>query len=328
MNTQGQNLQNLTTPLKSSLDRLSLTTPLPVPEVVSLHRISNPVPAIGELSFNRDFACWNKIDRVKREVLVHVISRFSRGMELAKAAIPTLERAASKAGRKNGEIYRSIENDMDYLGRECRRYLCQVANTWTLDPKAVNSPNFERIFNYRLSNQIDNLQRLIALDDNQQVAKERIQAETKLRLTLHIIAEGLGGITGVWGLNAALRELKGNSKDTGVDLRDLADLMGVITLVLRRNIAFGLSEWRELATKSWWSTMRPAIGEFREVKPILDAMREETFSRWEEFPFQSIDKALLAAAGRKRVLSWIGDNLLTAGVLRWERKVASLEEIL
>jgi hypothetical protein len=315
-------------PLITDLDRLSLPSPLSVPEVVVKHREENPVLDLGALSFSRDASQWNRIDLSQREALVHVISRFARGMEVAKDAIPMLSLAARRAGRKNAAIYSNIQNDMDCIGRECRRYLREVALTWELDSQAVKSSNFVAIFDTKLRSHIEKLKSLLEADDNPQLAKSRIMAESKLRVDLHLIAEGLGGITGVWGLNAAIRELRGNSNNEGVELPDLAALIGSITLVLRRNIAFGLSEWRELAKGSWWATMRSAVAEFREVKPSLNGMRKETFTRWEKFPFESINEDILAEVGRRRVFNWVGNYLLLAGVFRGEIKVANLEDIL
>ncbi len=308
------NNDQLTAPLLN-LRELSFTGPS-VPEACIMHREHHGAPKINPELFLGDLAVWPNLTSVspgQAAVLVHVLTRFKHGLTAAKPALHHLIESTQLAGRCNWGVYLSAAGDTQFMIDTCENYLRDVANT-PVDQGAI-TPNFNRLFNDVFPARISMLEQALKADDR----TAQIIAEAKLRTVYHIIGEGLGAITGIWGLNAACREIK----DThGIELNGLAALTGQITLIMRRNIAFGLSEMVALARESYWNTVPTALKELGSIRPILDGMRSETFNRnydsLEMFPFHTIREDRISKLGARRVLSWLFKFGVRQNVRRFE----------
>jgi hypothetical protein len=133
-------------------------------------------------------------------------------------------------------------------------------------------------------------------------------------------------------MNAALFQLSNPEDESGqrkpAKLKGLIQLVGEITKIQRRNIAFGLFELGELAREAYFPTVLSVIRQLRETKPILDKMREETFGRWgDEFPFD-INQRQLAALGQKRVIGWLARDVIGQPYWMSRTRLRSLSDII
>lgn len=243
-------------------------------------------------------------------------------MEVALQALPVLQEMGQLAGRSYPEHYNAIKADTEFIADRCKQYRLDVAKLED-DPGALTD-GYLQIFENVFPSRIDALRMSKSSD-----RREQIRAEAKLRTVYHVIGEGLGAITGVWGLNAALRQLQNtNNQSDAIYLPGLTKLIGEITLIQRRHICFGLHEMGELARESYFPAVLAMFREFRQVQPLLDKMRDESFHRWgEQFPF-AIRKDELASLGRKRVISWICNYVLLRPAWRDTQRLQSLAEVL
>jgi hypothetical protein len=243
-------------------------------------------------------------------------------MRLAHDILPLLEKASKQGGGQYAEHYAAIQEDTKYIVDICLRYRNEVAGV-DEDPKAFTE-GYNKIFREVLPNKVSALKE--SLSGNR---REQIRAEAKLRTVYHIIGEGLGAITGIWGMNAAMRELQtpSSSQSQGIELPGLMKLVADMTIIERRHIAFGLNELGRLSQEAYFPTVLSVLKEFKTDKPILEQMRNETFNRWGvEFPF-AIDREQLAGLGKQRVLGWIGKHILTRPGVVPRKRLSSLEDI-
>jgi hypothetical protein len=304
------------------LNELFLTRPTPVPEIFLAHRQKHGAPHRDPTTWAHDKNVWRHMGADQRGVFVHVLTRFAYGMQVALQALPILQEMGRIAGRSHAEQYASIRADTEFIAETCMKYRLDVAGVEE-DREALTA-GYRHIFDDVFPSRINALEKSTLSD-----RREQIQCEARLRTVYHVIGEGLGAITGVWGLNAALRELqRTNAQAGGINLPGLTKLIGDITLIQRRHIAFGLNEMGELARESYFTAVLAMVREFRQVQPQLDKMRDETFHRWgETFPF-AIDKDVLASLGRKRVIGWICNYVLSRPAWRSPQRLQSLAEVL
>ncbi len=296
--------------IRPGLVELVLPQATSIPQLVLEHRSHHGAPMVNTIDFTDDKPVWRLLSPNRQEVFVHVLTRFAYGMKSALSVVGVLRRASEKHGGDFVSNYDQVHADTRYVFSECERYRLEVAAS-RADPKAL-TPNFVRIFDDTFPNLTLNLYRAFNKSRAEQIA-----AEVQLRTVYHIIGEGLGAITGIWGLQKALAELKEESGD--LSLPGLSKLVDSFTLVLRRHIAFGMSEMGELAAENYWLTVKTLLRQFRILKPVLERMRGETFERWPEFPF-AIDQKELADRGRRRVLSWVRQFvILRPGFVRRKR---------
>jgi hypothetical protein len=256
---------------------------------------------------------------------IHVLTRFVFGMEVAQKALPELEKCSPVKSSEFCGHYSALAADTKFIVEACRQYRKDVGGVDD-DPAAL-TPSYCRIFKEIFPELID---RLTASKNSSR--REQIRAESRLRTVYHIIGEGLGAITGIWGMNAALFQLSNPEDESGqresAKLKGLIQLVGEITKIQRRNIAFGLFELGELAREAYFPTVLSVIRQLRETKPILDKMREETFGRWgDEFPFD-INQRQLAALGQKRVIGWLAREVIGQPYWMSRTRLRSLSDLI
>lgn len=289
------------------LHELNLPARLSVPEIFLRHREHHGVPVLGDSPsrWGNDVTGWQRMPSRQRQVFVHVLTRFAFGIDAGLAALPLFEAAAKAAGRDHSLHYAAIRADSIYMRDACVAYRSKVG---CVDgDRGALTTSYCRLFQEILPAKIQKMESAAALSRRQQ-----IRAEAELRTVYHVVGEGLGAMSGIWGMNAALRKLEGGTAVTGktIEMPGLCALLANFTLIERRNIAFGLSEMAELVREQYFTASLATAREFLSAAPVLKRMRNETFERWgKQFPFD-IDKGRLASMARNRVLGWLGEQVL------------------
>ena len=307
------------------LRELVLPAKIAVPDLFLRHRRHHGSPVLDTSNWQVDREAWSRLPPDQAGVFVHVLTRLAAGMEVAVGALPLLSRAAAAGQRVYREHYAAIMADTRYIIEACRRYRTEVAQKDN-DPVALGG-KFEVIFKQVFPARITALEQALT---NGASRREQIRAEARLRTVYHVIGEGLGAISAIWGTSAALHELKAPAENSraSMELPGLAILLRDFTLIERRHIAFGLFELGELARKKYLSTVLPLLREFKDTKPVLEQMRAETFGRWgPEFPFTTIDREQLAALAKQRVVGWLRGHVLIRPFIAKRKRLASLGEI-
>jgi hypothetical protein len=306
------------------LSELQVPSMRPIPVLVAKHREHHGTPSLQGRNLGRDSGTFRSLPKAQQEVFVHVLTRFAYGMERALSALSLLEAAAKRGGRQNPAQYAAIAADTRFVIDACTLYRSQVADR-TSDPRAL-TPNYRRIFDQEFPHRITALSE--ALDGTDR--RKQIKAEAQLRTIYHVIGEGIGALTGIWGMNSALREIgiPQNGLSKPFELPELSRLLSEFTLIERRQIAFGLSELGALARESYFATSLAVLHDFKNLRPILEKMRGETFARWgAQFPFD-IDKEVLAQAAKKRVIHWLVDYVLARPGIRSQKELSTLGDLL
>lgn len=300
----------------SDLEELVLPEAINIPDLYRKHYIHHSFKGLAENLFEIDKTNISKLSQEQREVFTHVLTRFVFGYQCALTIIPVLEEFSVEniSGTEKGDIYQEISRDTQKLISYCQQYLSRVCDL-EIDEKALTS-NYLEIFKNRLPFLRDSL-----LESKDLSRKEQVRAEIKLRTVYHLIGEGLGSISGIWGLREAIKQI--DSKEEHETLPAMNNLLSLATLIQRRNLVFGLSEINELVKERFFISSLTLLRELKRTKPILEKMRDETFTRWgEEFPFE-IDQDQLATAARKRVYSWLSKVLLSR-----DMKMSTLDGVL
>lgn len=308
---------DFTKPLSLPRREIENTLRTEIPALVSQHRRVHDNPTYDRSTWKLDKENWSHLSKDQQELIGHVLTRFCVGMNCAAQILPTLEAASKKNTTSDlfQLIYKDMASDISFIISGCEAYLETVAGK-ELDPKA-QTENFNKFFHQTLQDAQK------AVDANQ-TGVGQLKAEVTLRTMYHVLGEGIGALSGIWGMNKALREL--NQKES-TKLPGLEKLLCQFTLIERRNIAFGLHEMGLQAKENYFLTLTTALKTVKEHRPTLEAMRNETFSRWEKFPFD-IDQKFLANIAKKRVMGWV--RLFIGSKPRFvaRAKLKNLEKIL
>ncbi|MCB0339153.1 MAG: hypothetical protein KDD53_06095 [Bdellovibrionales bacterium] len=234
------------------LQELALPASVSIRDIFLSHRALHGEPSLDRSNWETDRSNWLRLTPQQQEVFVHVLTRFSFGMRVALDLISTLENAAQIGGREAPVHYAAVRADTGFVAEACESYRLEVGGR-DGDPGALTE-GFRKVFETIFPARKGDLEKALKTATR----REQIRSEAALRTDYHVIGEGLGAITGIWGMNAAMRELKNASGGESV-LPGLASLVGAVTLVERRNIAFGLSEMGELAREAYFPTVISSV---------------------------------------------------------------------
>lgn len=304
------------------LHELKLRSPMTAPGIFLAHREHHGVPVLNAHEYKNDKPGWAKIKPEQQGVIVHVLQRMRSGFEMGVQAIPVVEKSSDAERRGLSEHYAALLADTKFIVDACGSYILEVAGK--REDEGALTPAFRQIFQARLPELIGEVA------NSSPNRRDRIRAQARLRTVHHIVGQGLGAITGVWGINAGLHQLANPAHPDSepVHLEELKKLIGLVTLIERRSLMLGLYEMGELARQAYVLTVLSVAREFRSIKPVLDTMRDDTFRRWgEQFPFD-IDKDELAWLAKKRVIGWMAQNILGQPSCITRRRIRTLADIL
>jgi len=289
-------------------DGLTLPARITIPEMFRRHREHHGVLCAIVIDVSKETQNFKSLTVPQQEVLIHVLSRLLYASTIINRRLPEFHSTIARQKQSTiegaeGDIRSMVAFDTRAIGSLCANYLNDVCKT-PAPPAVALTPNFLKLFDRILAPQFDAY--LAATKSN---TANPIAAEVRLRTIYHVIAEGLGAVSAIKGMGAALQQLDSRheqGKDqSGRYLPGLYETFQRIAFIERRNVAYGLFCLNRLGTgANYFSTTRELLSTVKEVRPVLEAMRGETFGRWSPFPFD-IDRQSLQDQTAKHVQGWI-----------------------
>jgi hypothetical protein len=204
----------------------------------------------------------------------------------------------------------SLANEDRTLNEYLLRYLTEVAQVGNV--RSGHTDTFQELFgrsNSLLERSVAELNKKLQGGDR----GEQIREEARVITLVSLLADGVGGLAAVHGLNAVLEGIK-HTESGAIDLKLLAGLKELLYRINRRGVALGLNSLEQLAIEDQVVTKSAVYQTLNDARPLMLTVCRETLAGFDGAISNSIREDDLVRRSERQVERWL-KNVVDGGLL-------------